>query len=416
MEIIEYIVYYKLNNHTFRAWNSKKEICYNIITLPNDISNFYLSKGYDPTDEDLKRYGQDLYLASEELKTTKLISFDYIEPLNAKNGKIYSRSHFSNIETVFKMLSKNKYEHHEPISNTEYNWFERCYNAGLQYTDVGTFDCYGYDFKNYYGSILASKDFKIPNKEGRERKLNKLPPKIWTGFYNVKITSNDPNIKKIFAFSQENVYTSIDVKFALELKKTYNIDINIELITDVEFNSYIYPLDTLEPSNKIFDKWYNTIVQLKIEFPKNILLKMLSSSLWGHLSKFNKKTFSEKEYDEMDDEDWIVDKIFFTKDINKFYKLINRTKPYYYNLRLKPFITAFGRVKTAKIALLNIDDVLRIHTDGIVFNKEQTFKIDNLISEDKTTNKIRLANINTYFHICKCGNEFRWEEYKKHKC
>jgi hypothetical protein len=396
---MEYIVYYKLKNNNFRSWNSKTETCSEISFLPNDISNFYLSQGYDPTDEDLHRYGKDLYLASEELKTTKLITFDYIEPFITENGKISPRTHFSNIETVFKILSKGKYEHHEPISYIEYSWFERCYNAGLQYTDIGTFDCYGYDFKNYYGSILASKDFKIPNKGGRQYRLNKLTPVIRTGFYHVKITSNDPNIKKIFAFSKENVYTSIDVKFALELKNTYNIDINIELITDVEFNVYIYPLDTLEPSNKIFDRWYNTIIQLKKEFPKNILLKMLSSSLWGHLSKFSKKTFTEEQYDKMDDEDWIVDKIFHTKENNKFYQLINRTKPYFYNLRLKPFITAFGRVKTAKIVLSNINDVVRVHTDGIVFNKEQNLKIENLIPENKTTGKITFKNINNYSKV-----------------
>lgn len=396
---IEYIIYYKLQNKNFRSWNSKTDTYSEIKRLPNNISKFKMTKGYEPIDEDLKRYGQDLYLASEELKTTKLITFDYIKPFTTKDGKVCPRTHFSNIETIFKMLSKGKYEHHEPISSIEHNWFERCYNAGLQYTDIGTFDCYGYDFKNYYGSILASKDFKIPNKGGRQYRLNKLTSVIRTGFYNVKITSNDPNIKKIFAFSKENVYTSIDVKFALELKNTYNIDIDIELITDVEFNVYIYPLDTLENSNKIFDKWYNTIVQLKKEFPKNILLKMLSSSLWGHLSKFNWKTISENKLDEINEDDWNIDDIFFTDDGTQFYKLINKIKPYFYNLRLKPFITAYGRVKTAKIALLNIDNVLRIHTDGIVFNKEQTFKIDNLIPENKTTGKIEFKNINNYFKV-----------------
>jgi len=396
---MEYIVYYKLNNNNFRCWNSKNDTCSEIKYLPSNISNFKMTKGYEPNDEDLRRYGKDLYSASEELKTTKLITFDYIKPFITKDGKISPRTHFSNIETVFKMLSKGKYEHHEPISSIEYSWFERCYNAGLQYTDVGTFDCYGYDFKNYYGSILASKDFKIPNKGGRQYRLNKLTPVIRTGFYHVKITSNDPNIKKIFAFSKENVYTSIDVKFALELKNTYNIDINIELITDVEFNVYIYPLDTLESSNNIFDKWYNTIVQLKKEFPKNMLLKMLSSSLWGHLSKFNWKTISEKKLDEINEDDWDIDNIFFTDDGTQFYKLINKIKPYYYNMRLKPFITAFGRVKTAKIALLNIDDVLRIHTDGIVFNKEQNFKIENLIPEAKTSGKITFKNINNYSKV-----------------
>ena len=75
MEIIKetnnFIVYYKLHNNSFRAWNSKTDICYDIMILPKHISNFNLSKGYEPTNEDLKRYGQDLYLASEELKTSK---------------------------------------------------------------------------------------------------------------------------------------------------------------------------------------------------------------------------------------------------------------------------------------------------------------------------------------------------------
>ena len=56
MERIEYIVYYKLHNNSFRAWNSKTDICYDIMILPKHISNFNLSKGYEPTDEDLKRY------------------------------------------------------------------------------------------------------------------------------------------------------------------------------------------------------------------------------------------------------------------------------------------------------------------------------------------------------------------------
>jgi hypothetical protein len=396
---MDYIIYYKLNNNNFRCWNSKTDICSEIEVLPTNVSRFKMTKGYEPNDDDLRRYGKDIYLASEELKSTKLITFDYIKPYITKDGKVCPRTHFSNIETIFKMLSKGKYEHHEPISSIEKNWFERCYNAGLQYTDVGTFDCYGYDFKNYYGSILASKEFKIPNREGRERKLNKLPPRIWTGFYNVKITSDDPNIKKIFAFSSENVYTSIDVKFALELKNTYNIDINVELITDVEFNAYIYPLDTLEPCHKIFDRWYNTILQLKKEFPKNMLLKMLSSSLWGHLSKFNCKTISEKKLDEINENDWDIDDIYFVDDGTQFYKLVNKMKPYFYNLRLKPFITAFGRVKTAKIALLDINNIVRIHTDGIVFNKEQNFNIDNLIPENKTTGKITFKNINNYSKV-----------------
>jgi hypothetical protein len=240
-------------------------------------------KQYKANDEDLERYGNDFYLASEQLKTSKHITFDYIKPFISKDGTVYPRTHFKNVETIFKMLAKGKYEHHEPITAEENKWFSKCYNGGLQYSDVGIFECYGYDFSNYYASILASEEFKIPNKAGRERFLKQLPPKIWFGFYNVKITSDDKNVKKIFAFSPEHVYTSTSLKFALELQKTYKID--IELVVDSGNNAYIYPLDTLESGNKIFLKWYNAIIGIKKEFPKNMLTKMLSSSLWGSLSR-----------------------------------------------------------------------------------------------------------------------------------
>jgi hypothetical protein len=417
MSIIEYIVYYKQADKNFRAYNNISNKCYELNKLPNDISNFYLPDTYIASDENLIKYSCNLYEANEQLKKTKILTFDYIKPYITPDGKVIPRTHFKNIESVFKMLCKGKYEHHEQISDIEFKWFEKCYNAGLQYTEIGIFDSFGYDFKNYYGSILASKDFKIPNKQGKERKFNKLPPKIYTGFYNVKITSDDPSIKKIFAFSKENVYTSLDLKFALELQKQFNI--NIELITDVEFNAYIYNLDTLEEGHKIFNYWFLKLTKLKAEMPKNILLKMISSSLWGHLSKNNTLTVTEEEafnLSEKDEEAYSIHDIITTKSGQSFYKLLNVKKPYFYNIRLKPFITSFGRVKTAKIALLNLDKVIRVHTDGIVFSEQQKFNIENFISEDKTTNKIRFANINTYFHICsQCNNEFKWKDYQNHK-
>ena len=257
-------------------------------------------------------------------------------------------------------------------------------------------------FKNYYASILASNDFKIPNKSGKEIKLKELytKNKLKTGFYRVKINTDDKNIKKLIAFSKNNVYTSIDLKFIMELQET--IKINIELIQDNEPNAYIYNLDTLENGFKVFNNWYDAILKLKKEMPKNILLKMLSSSLWGHLSRNNKITVSEDEAYELNEKHkdrYSVYEIITTKTDETFYQLLDNEKPYFYNLRLKPFVTAFGRVKTAKVVLLNLNKVIRIHTDGIVFSEEQTFNIENLIKEDKTTGKIEFFNINRYTKI-----------------
>ena len=401
-EIIEYIVYYKKTDNNFRVYNNIKNECYELNKLPDDVSNFYIPKGYETDDINLIKYSKDLYEANEQLKKTKIITFDYIKPYITPNGKVIPRNHYKNIETVFKMLSKGKYEHHEEITMTEYKWFENCYNAGLQFTETGIYEAYGYDFKNYYASILASNDFKIPNKSGKEIKLKELytKNKLKTGFYRVKINTDDKNIKKLIAFSKNNVYTSIDLKFIMELQET--IKINIELIQDNEPNAYIYNLDTLENGFKVFNNWYDVILKLKKEMPKNILLKMLSSSLWGHLSRNNKITVSEDEAYELNEKHkdrYSVYEIITTKTDETFYQLLDNEKPYFYNLRLKPFVTAFGRVKTAKVVLLNLNKVIRVHTDGIVFSEEQTFNIENLIKEDKTTGKIEFFNINIYTKI-----------------
>jgi hypothetical protein len=64
-------------------------------------------------------------------------------------------------------------------------------------------------------------------------------------------------------------------------------------------------------------------------------------------------------------------------------------EPYKYKLgRIKCFLTALRRVKIANIIEPNINDVLRVHTDGICFNKEQNLNIENFIPEKKTTGLI----------------------------
>jgi hypothetical protein len=80
----------------------------------------------------------------------------------------------------------------------------------------------------------------------------------------------------------------------------------------------------------------------------------------------------------------------------ELYELQDTSKPYTYNIRLKPFITAYGRNKTARVALRMIDDVIRIHTDGIAFKKPINFELDNFNAEKKTTGHIRFKNINNY--------------------
>jgi hypothetical protein len=278
---------------------------------------------------------------------------------------------------------------------------KKTYNAGLQYSVKGeTHQSYGYDFSNFYASIMASKNLKIPIKAGKEIKLDDIPniDDIMHGFYKVTIQCEHPDIKKLFAFSRHGVYTHYDLKYAIRLQEYY--DITIELNTD-DINAYVYENCDLITGHELFGTWYDIIIELKLLFPKNILIKMLSSSLWGHLSRSNIKYLSEIEGDRLNIGttnkcDYMIEEFNYNPDGSAYYKLHDMNKPYRYPLRLKSFLTALSRNKTATTAMKQIDDVIRIHTDGVVFKKPFIHSIKNFIHEDKTTGMIQWNNINNY--------------------
>ena len=61
---------------------------------------------------------------------------------------------------------------------------------------------------------------------------------------------------------------------------------------------------------------------------------------------------------------------------------------------------SYSRNKIAKIALRDIDNVIRIQTDNVVFKKEQDIKdVPDLTLEDKTSGKIHWKNVNKYYKI-----------------
>jgi hypothetical protein len=141
--------------------------------------------------------------------------------------------------------------------------------------------------------------------------------------------------------------------------------------------------------------------ELRAQYPKNSLLKNFGSRAWGSLSTQNVIVKTEQEI--IDEEincadDYSTD--YFIKDIIKkdsgdIYKLVDTKKLYKMQFRLKAFITDFARVKTAKVALLDIDDVIRIQTDGIVYNKPKTFpQFPDFVPEENKTGKIEWKSLN----------------------
>lgn len=199
-------------------------------------------------------------------------------------------------------------------------------------------------------------------------------------------------------------------------------NIILVLIIDDEYNCLVYKnsdRDTLINGEHVFKPWLERIKELKEEFPNNGLVKLLSSSIWGYLSKINKRYYNDKELDENPD---IKFDYFDSDKINYFclnekdntdgttdYLLINKKKPYCKNYRLKPFIKAFERTIMAEICLyMGVEKIVRINTDNITFNKdlltdEDIIKLNKIsptfIQEEKTTGRFEIKNINNFVSV-----------------
>ena len=170
---------------------------------------------------------------------------------------------------------------------------------------------------------------------------------------------------------------------------------DIDLVCDGQPNAYTYKLADLVSGYKIFNKWFQAILDLKKAYPKNILTKMLSSSLWGHLTRKNIIYRDEKQAEDMkiglsyndDNCDHYILEFNDNYDGSEgYYKLHVLDKQYRYQLRIKAFLTAYARNKMSNIIEPHFENVIRVHTDGVCFNKPMDdLNIPNFIAEAKTT-------------------------------
>lgn len=295
---------------------------------------------------------------------------------------------------------------HKLISTTEYTWFEKCANFGIQYLKEKnvTKKCYSSDFKNQYGLIFVS-DLMIPKAEGKEMKLKKLPSRrnLEAGFYHVSITSDNDNFRKMFVYSTHNVYVKESLEFAMLHADDY--DVTIELIHDGKANAYLYDEDDMVSLKNIARVWFRELTELREELKGNKLIKHLISSAWGHLNAHNciYKSWEEIEEEELDvswndGSDYKILEFRDYGDRSRF-KLIDTKSPYKHNIRLKPWITAVARNLTASIVLTDPKRVFRVQTDSVSFTREQEFDDPNFVPEDKTTGEIFWKNVNSYKNL-----------------
>ncbi len=359
-------------------------------------------------------------LKSETLK----IKFDYFDNTYKFEGtdQIYYRTHSSNVRTFFKRLCKNgnnyKYKDFEDVFYSEYKWFKKCSNGGLQYLkEKGVYkNTYGYDFKMSYPTDMADISFMMPTKKGKECFLKEIPANkkfIQFGIYRVKIECEAEfldDFKKIFKINDEfesHHYTSYSLKFAFKVQKKFNL--KITLIKDSQPNAYIYKKEDLISGKNVFGNWYYRLKELKTELPKNGLVKMLSSSVWGHLQEVKLIYVDEPELIEMIDKgkrisddgenlDYLIVDMAMVGDRTR-YALINpNEKIYDVPMRLLPFITSFSRTKMGNLINKNdlYDKVIRVQTDSITFTEKFEKNIEGFIFDKKISGDLIFHQVNDY--------------------
>ena len=376
----------------------------------------------------LKEYSNNINIWRNEILTSKNLikEFDYFRYFEKDNGERYINTNESNIMRFFRSYSSKIYteDKFDKIVWNEYKWFENNNNSALMRYKAGVYDTLGFDLKMAYPNILASQliinkekqNFYFPKKEGKNEKLKSLKM-LKYGLYHVKIHSDNEDFKMIFDINELNVYTHYDITFCQKYKELFNI--SIELIIDGSYNALTWLNIYTINGESIFKPWLDRIQDLKEEFPKNGLIKLMSSSIWGYLSKINKRFYNDEELDnhpeikfdyyDNDDINYLCLNEKENKNGSMDYMLINKDKPYTKNYRIKPFLQSFTRLIMAEIAIeIGINKIVRINTDNITFDsdlltQEDIKKLKNIspqfIQEEKTTGSFEIVNMNKFIRL-----------------
>jgi len=395
---MEYIISQNLSDGRYRYISNKSNKISVSYRLP-DIKRNYRQDSGEYNEEGLIVYLDQFKQWVNEMKTRKGYKINYLQFYNNTNS----------IYLIFKRLCQIDITTFGDVDAEEYMWISQCNNSAIQYCNPIETTCFGYDFKSYYPKIMQSSDFMFPTNKGRAIKCLKIADNIRWGYYKVKIESDDPNIKKVFSFSKNHVYTKTSLDYAIKLMKS-GYDIVIKLDTTLDKNAYIYDKADMISGNKIFQNWFRKLNYIKKQYPKNKLIKSIMSRLWGTLC-----VSSDKSYNTIDDIDknnmwddismtlqtkyYLIDHIESDNEKKYYYILRNNENPMRYPLgRIKPWITSYGRNKIADVALLDIDNVVRIQTDNVTYSKKQKFskKYCDLLPEDKTTGLVEWKHVNKW--------------------
>ncbi|RHY82930.1 hypothetical protein DYB37_012193 [Aphanomyces astaci] len=381
---MNFITWYKTESNDFRTFNYQTKQFATVDRLVYESNQFELFKGYEPSDESLARFADDMITWRNEILNAKILkrSFDYFSHYRYSNGKIKYANHANSVHLFMKYHLQIP-DDMDTITLVEADWYAKCNNAGLMYNQPGTYDeVTTYDRKMFYPSTLGRKTdnpahrFEFPTKAGKIGTISKIPAAGFSyGIYHVKVESNgDKRFEKLFAFSKHDHYTHTSLNFVMNVYNRHHGG-NIQL-TLIGNKCLRYDKKCLVESSSVFRNWYSILQKFKLKFPTNKLVKHLSSSAWGHLVSTNTII---KSFDDVDPDDYSTDindtdaRYYLREVVGQssgfmFLKLVDKSKPYFkHQFRIKPFLLSLCRRVMSTLVLLHPERVIRIMTDSITF-------------------------------------------------
>jgi hypothetical protein len=363
--------YIKQDKNMYKIYNGciTRVISYEeFVKLKKNFNNFVMKAKDDVNYKD--EYNQFMY-DSELLK-------------NATDGKInlfkYSRYSLAAID-VWRRFSK-LYNYSEPLLSNESSIINKAFLGGLLYAEKYTGYGITYDINSFYPSLMTNRFFQVPVEQGESMRLSEEEFNSMTYFkYGIYRAIVDKSNNKLFKYNYRNFYTHFDLMLAKEL------GLKISIIIDNEFNFYYYSKEKLVKGEMLFKPFVDYLYDLKEKEYRGA--KKILNTLWGALCAKNKYSRIVKDADEefnIPDNGKIISvvmdghkaiKVSYLSDVNKLFK-----RP---EARFGCFLTSYGRLMLARQLVSHVDKIVRIHTDGIIFNSncDHNFNIGTGLGEWK---------------------------------
>jgi len=261
------------------------------------------------------------------------------------------------------------------------------------------------DYSNNYTSLLSDDNLIIPIHPPEYKQF--VSTELRFGIYNCYISiPEDSKIEiydLLFLFNKNDWYTHFDVNYA------YELGLNVEFLSDY---AYIYDENQCVYSKDVFGSFFDKVSKIRKQFPKNKIVKTLSSSLHGYISHVRKRYFHQDTMPDDIDENYFICDDLKNDDGTYTFECIDKNNIYFWNhARITvSFLLALARINISKTALeickhnkvKNINKaIVRVQTDGITFNQQYITQIDlskfnNLKMEDKLTGNLAFENVNKW--------------------